>query len=279
MSEANSQSSRCSVGYQGVKGAYSEFAAKKFFGEKCLLRPHKTFKEVFDSLDEGKIRFAVVPVRNSVTGGIREVMDLLFEREIRVTGEVTLKIEHVLVSLPEAELKDIKYVYSHPEALAQCKRFLKERNWVVYPSYDTAGSVLEIKRRKLFEAAAIASEYAAKLYDMKILLRSIQDSKDNYTKFYVLSKEEKVPEDSDTTSVIFITEHVPGALYRALGAFAERNINLLHIESRPIRDQPWNYSFYIDFEGSLNDQKIKDALKDLKKRSVWLKILGSYKSH
>ncbi len=266
------------IGYQGVRGCYSEQASKIFFRESIEFKQYKTFRDVFEGLKNEEIDFAVLPIRNSITGGIREVMDLLFEEEAYVIGEVTLKIEHVLIGFPESSLNEIEYVYSHPEALSQCKNFLEKMNFKIIPSFDTAGSVMEVKSSGKRNSAAIASKYAAERYGMKVLRENIQDSENNYTQFFILRRDLFISDGSDKTSLIFITEHKPGALYKALEAFAKRNINMLHLESRPIKDQPWNYSFYVDIEGNLRDRKISEALKDLRENTLFIKVIGSYKS-
>ncbi len=264
------------VAIQGDKGSYSDEAAQLFFGdyEPVFLR---TFNDVFDLVESGEADMGVVPVENTTTGSIRKVLNLLLERDVYAIGEVKVKVDHALLAPKGATLDNIKYVYSHPEAISQCEGFLSSRDWQVIPRYDTAGSAREVAERADPSYAAIASERTAQLYGLSVLLREIQDVKPNITRFYVISRDAQWPRDADTTSAFFATRHVPGALWRALGAFAKRNINLLWLESRPIRGEPWNYSFFVEFEGSMHEDYVQEALKELEGQSVWVKLVGSYK--
>jgi len=167
-------------------------------------------------------------------------------------------------------------IYSHPQALAQCRGFLEKLGCEVIPTYDTAGSVKMMREKGLLSAGAIASERAAEIYGMKVLTRGVADNPNNYTRFFVLSKNDSPPTGRDKTSIIFSTKHVPGALYRALEEFALRNINLTKIESRPTKKTPWEYNFYLDFEGHRSEERCQGALKGLGKKSAFIKVLGSY---
>jgi len=265
-----------SVAFQGEVGAYSEQAARLFFGPTTSVRPCKSLSSVFEMVEKGVSAFGVVPVENSLEGSVNETYDLLLDSSLKVSGEIDLRVVHCLIASPETQLSDIKVVYSHPQALAQCRRFLESLNCEVVSTYDTAGSVKMIRERRLVDSAAVASEKAADVYGMKVLRRAIEDSPNNYTRFYVLSKDDAPPSGRDKTSIIFSVKHLPGTLYSALQEFAARSINLTKIESRPNRQNPWEYNFYLDFEGHRKDVACKDALGGLRKRSIFVKILGSY---
>jgi len=265
-----------SVAFQGEVGAYSEQAARLFFGPTASVRPCKSLSSVFEMVEKGVSAFGVVPVENSLEGSVNETYDLLLDSSLKVSGEIDLRVVHCLIASPETQLSDIRVVYSHPQALAQCRRFLESLNCEVVSTYDTAGSVKMIRERRLVDSAAVASEKAADVYGMKVLRRAIEDSPNNYTRFYVLSKDDAPPSGRDKTSIIFSVKHLPGTLFNALQEFAARSINLTKIESRPNRQNPWEYNFYLDFEGHRKDVACKDALGGLRKRSIFVKILGSY---
>ncbi len=191
-------------------------------------------------------------------------------------GETQLRIVHCLIGLPEANIDSIKEVYSHPQALGQCKSFLIKMGWKQFPTYDTAGSVKAIQESGIINKAAIASARAAEIYGMKILVRGIEDNNNNYTRFFILSNRDASPSGDDKTSIVFAVKHNPGALYDALKELALRKINLTRIESRPTRQKPWEYNFYVDFEGHYIDEKINTALQYLANSTIFVKILGSY---
>ncbi|MEM3673083.1 MAG: prephenate dehydratase [Candidatus Bathyarchaeia archaeon] len=264
------------IAFQGEIGAYSELAVYKHFGSNVQVKPCKLFSDVFRSVDIGEVDYGVVPVENSIEGSVNQVYDLFMEYDLKVCGEIILKIEHCLIANLNATLDSIKVVYSHPQALGQCISFLERSGYKPIPTYDTAGSVKLIKEQGVADAAAIASERAAQIYGMKILKRNISDNPDNYTRFFVLSKSEAPPSGNDKTSIIFSVKHIPGALYKALGEFASREINLTKIESRPTKRKPWEYNFYLDFEGHWTEPRYKEALEGLRDKTVFIKILGSY---
>lgn len=264
------------VTYQGESGAYSEMAVFKFFGSKVEPVPCKDFRDVFESVKTGAVPHGVVPIENSIEGSVNQNYDLFLVYDLKVCGEVAVKLSHVLIGNPQTKLEEVETVYSHPQALSQCRSYLERHKWEIIPAYDTAGSVKIIKERKLYNAAAIASEKAAELYGMKILARDIADNLSNYTRFLVLSHEDAPPTGDDKTSIIFQTKHVPGALYHALGEFACRNINLTRIESRPTKTTAWQYNFYLDFEGHRTEKRCAEALQTLENYATFVKILGSY---
>ena len=264
------------VAFQGEIGAYSEIAVYKHFTSDVQTIPCKSFSDVFKSVEAGNVDYGIVPIENSIEGSVNQVYDLFLEYDLKVCGEVILKIEHCLLANRNADLNSIKVVYSHPQALAQCSDFLERLGCEIIPTYDTAGGAKIVKERGTNDVAAIASERAAEIYGMKILARDISNTPDNYTRFLVISMEDLPPTGNDKTSIIFSLKHVPGSLYKALKEFALREINLTKIESRPTKRRPWEYNFYLDFEGHRNDPKCMEALKGLEKKATFIKILGSY---
>ncbi|MFC1909747.1 prephenate dehydratase [Chloroflexota bacterium] len=265
-----------SVSFQGEIGAYSEEAAFQFFGSSINLKPCESLDDVFKAVEKGEVQFSVVPVENSLEGSISRTYDLLLDTSVRVCGELELRVMHCLISVPDATLDTIKRVYSHPQALGQCKAFLKHLNIEVIPTYDTAGSVKMVRDKGTSDNAAIASARAAEIYGMKILAKEIEDNPNNYTRFFILSKHLSPPTGHDKTSLVFAVKHKPGALYESLKELANRNINLTKIESRPTRQKPWEYNFYMDFEGHYDDSGFQDALKSLENTTIFVKVLGSY---
>ncbi|MEM3550279.1 MAG: prephenate dehydratase [Candidatus Bathyarchaeia archaeon] len=264
------------VAFQGERGAYSEMAVYKHFSSYAQAVPCKSFSEVFEKVEEGRVECGVVPVENTIEGSVNQVYDLFLDYDLKVSGEIILKIQHCLVANLNADLTSIRVVYSHPQALAQCSKFLENLECDIIPVYDTAGGAKMVKELGSNDAAAIASERAAEIYEMKILAMDVSNTQDNYTRFLVISKEDSPPSGFDKTSIIFSLKHVPGSLYKALEEFALREINLTKIESRPTRQRPWEYNFYLDFEGHRNDKKCGEALLSLGKKASFLKILGSY---
>jgi chorismate mutase / prephenate dehydratase len=265
-----------SAAFQGERGAYSENAVYQFFGSTVQVKPCKDFRDVFESVKRREVQAGVVPVENSIEGSVNQNYDLFFNYDLKVCGEVIVKIAHCLIANPGTSIDTIEAVYSHPQALAQCRNFLESLNYELIPTYDTAGSVKLIKEKKLTNAAAIASERAAEIYGMQILARDIADNKENYTRFFVISNEDSPVTGKDKTSIIFSAKHEPGSLYHAIGEFAKRNINLTRIESRPTKKTAWEYNFYLDFEGHRTETKCVEALRALNKYAIFVKILGSY---
>ncbi len=264
------------VAFQGEPGAYTEEAAFRFFGKSTQSRPYESLDEVFEAVEAAEVPFAMVPVENSLEGSITRVYDLLLDSPLMVCGETELRISHCLIGNAEAGLDSIKMVYSHPQALGQCRNFLKHLNCELVPASDTAGSVKMIKERGLADSAAVASARAAEIYGMKILAREIEDNPHNFTRFFVLSKEDSPPTGNDKTSIVVSLKHKPGALYDCLKEFAARKINLTKLESRPTRHQPWEYNFYMDFAGHRQEKEVIDALEALEASSIFVKIMGSY---
>lgn len=264
------------VAFQGERGAYSESAVYQFFGSETQVKPCREFRDVFESVEKGETLHGVVPMENSIEGSINQNYDLFLKHNLKVCGEVIVKIEHYLIANPGVVLADVKAVYSHPQALAQCRHFLEEFGRELIPTYDTAGSVKLLKENGFRNAAAVASKRAAEIYGMQILASDIADNPENYTRFFVLSEEDAAATGKDKTSIIFGAAHAPGALYHALGEFAKRDINLTKIESRPTKQKPWEYNFYLDFEGHRTEKQCAEALTAMEKYSSFIKVLGSY---
>jgi chorismate mutase/prephenate dehydratase len=264
------------VAFQGEVGAYSEEAALQFFGPSTITKPYESLDEVFKVVEQDEVQFGIVPVENSLEGSISLVYDLLLDSSLKVCGETELRVSHCLIGSPEARLDLIKRVYSHPQALGQCKTFLKHLGCELIPTYDTAGSVKMIKEKAITDGAAIASARAAEIYKMKIIASEIEDNPNNFTRFFILAKEDSPPSGNDKTSIVFSVKHRPRALHEFIKEFAVRNINLTKIESRPTRQKPWEYNFYLDFEGHREDKAPREVLENLDRTALFLKILGSY---
>jgi chorismate mutase/prephenate dehydratase len=264
------------VAFQGERGAFSEDAAAKLFGRSIDFSPCIGLKEVFELVSKDKAEFVVAPLENSQAGSINDTYDLLLAYPLNIFSEVILRVSHYLMALPGQELADITTIYSHPQALAQCAEFLGRLNVETMPSYDTAGSAKIIKEKRLRKCAAIASKRAADIYGLEILALEIETNANNYTKFVTVSKQKAKPTQKNKTSLVFATEHKPGSLYRILGIFATRNINLTKLESRPSRAKPWEYVFYADFEGHVDGEVYREAMRELQRETTFIRILGSY---
>ncbi len=264
------------VAFQGEMGAYSEEAALQFFGASISVKPCESLEDVFRAVEQANAQFGIVPIENSLEGSISRVYDLLLDSALRVCGETELRVVHCLVASPAARLDAIKKVYSHPQALGQCQAYLRRLGSELIPAYDTAGSVKMIKEKGITDGAAVASSRAAEIYGMKVLAREIEDNPNNFTRFFILSKEDSPPSGNDKTSIVFSVRHRAGALYQFLNEFALRKINLTKIESRPTRQKPWEYNFYLDFEGHREDKVCREVLAKLENDALFIKVLGSY---
>ncbi|MFH1651414.1 MAG: prephenate dehydratase [Chloroflexota bacterium] len=264
------------VAFQGELGAHSEEAAFRFFGSPLKSHPCESFEEVFRVVAVQETQFGVVPIENSLEGSISRVYDLLLDSALMVCGEIEHRVIHCLIGSPEAGLDTIKKVYSHPQALGQSHNFLRHLNAELVPAYDTAGSVKMVQEMGRKDVAAVASARAAEIYGMKILAREIEDNPNNYTRFFILAKKDTPPTGNDKTSIVFSAKDRPGALYESLNEFATRKVNLTKLESRPTRQKPWEYNFYLDFSGHREDKPCREALAALEKTSIFVKVLGSY---
>jgi prephenate dehydratase len=260
------------ISFQGERGAYSEDAATSFFAESETVPCH-TFAEVIESTENEKTQYSVLPVENSLEGSVGESYDLLLSTGLSVVGEIYYRVRHCLIGFDK--LENIDTVYSHPQALGQCRKFIQKHNMTTIPAYDTAGSVKIIKELGKKDIACIASKRASEIHGVPIILEGIEDNTNNYTRFLVLAKD-KI-QDGDKTSIIFSVKHEAGALFNILKEFNDYRINLTKIESRPNKSTPWEYNFYVDFDGNQNEQKITELLQKINKQCIFLKILGSYK--
>ncbi len=266
------------IAFQGEPGAYSEAAALRFSDHADLL-PCESFEDVFASVASGKASHGILPVENSIGGSIHRNYDLLLEHDLPIVGEVTLPITHNLMALPGTALSDVRRILSHPQALAQCERFLRGMSGVsVEATYDTAGSAKLVKEQQLTDAAAIASGRAAKVFGLEILRAEIQDYSDNITRFLLVSRAGEAGEQVDKTTVVFSLPNEPGSLFKALSVFALRDIDLTKIESRPIRGRPWEYLFYVDIPIGRHDLRCARALVHLAEFARSMRTLGSYPS-
>jgi prephenate dehydratase len=264
------------VAFQGIAGAYSEEAIRQFFGPEVESVPCRTLDDVFPVVENGDAEYGMVPVENAVAGSVVRSYELLMERDLRIYAETILRVRHTLLALPGTTLDDLKRVRSHPQALAQCQRYLSRHGLEPEPAFDTAGSARDLATNPEPSVAAIASALAAELYGLEILSSGIEDFPFNYTRFFILGLEDPPRAQRTKTSLVFSTRHQPGALYECLGEFATRGINLTKIESRPRLNRPWQYIFYLDFEGHWKDPECEAAIMGLLRRSSFVKLLGSY---
>jgi len=264
------------VAIQGEKGAFSHQAALAALGPGIEVLSRATFDELFDSVVEEKADRALVPIENSLHGSIHENYDRLKSRPLHIVGETQLRIRQCLIARPGCSVGMIRRVASHPVALAQCRRFFAERPQVeAVSAYDTAGAVQDLMKGGLATQGAIASRLAAELYGAQVLLDGIEDDPENYTRFLLLAREAGEIEAASKTSIVFVLDNRPGALYDALGVFASRKVDLCKLESRPLRGHPWEYSFYIDVLGDPRGVA-GQAIEELGRSCRELRILGSY---
>jgi prephenate dehydratase len=267
------------VAFQGIAGAYSEQAIRQFFGPEKQSVPYRTLDDIFFAVANHDADYGMLPVENAVAGSVTQSYELLMEHDLRIHAEVILHVRHMLLALPGTQLSDLKRVRSHPQALAQCQRYLARHGLEAEPAFDTAGSARDLAvcaEGTKVGSAVIASELAAELYGLEILDRDIEDFAFNYTRFFVLALEVPPRAQRNKTSLLFTTPHQPGVLYECLGEFARRRINLTKIESRPRLNRPWQYIFYLDFEGHCQDPECEAAIMGLLRRSSFVKLLGSY---
>jgi prephenate dehydratase len=271
---------RMSVAFQGEPGAFSHAAAQKLLGSGARVLPSATFREVFEALRAGTVNHGVVPIENTLHGSIHENYDHLLDYEIPIRGETSIRIAHQLIALPGTKFRDIRRVFSHPVALNQCRRFFEKNSHIEpVPFYDTAGSAKMLWEKHPDGGAAIASESAAAIYSGVILRKNIEDHRQNFTRFVLLTKQPGSFARSSgpwKTSLVFSTANVPGALFKAMACFALRDLNLTKIESRPLRGKPWEYLFYLDLLGRDTDCGVKNALANLAEITDFIKVLGSY---
>ncbi|MFC1743235.1 prephenate dehydratase [Candidatus Riflebacteria bacterium] len=266
------------IGYQGIGGAYSEVALYNYFGHDVETVGFPLFEKVFAALKQGTITYAVLPVENTIAGSVGINYDLLFREDVFAIGDIYLPIQHTLLSHPGNTFSRVRRVYSHPVALSQCREFLNKHNIIPVPEYDTAGAAKIISEYRDMEEGAIASELCAEKYKLIVLDRQIQSNRENITRFFVIAKSTMLPKNliMEKSSIVFSTHHHPGALVKCLEVLAYHNLNLSKLESRPIPENPFQYRFFVDFDGGITDESVLSALQILKKDCRELKILGSY---
>jgi prephenate dehydratase len=265
------------VAFQGEHGAYGEVASRLLVPGGAFI-PCLEFADVFRGVEEGYLDLGVVPVENSLEGAVTQVNDLLTTTNLKVIGEARIPVRHCLLATEATDYREIRLVYSHPQALAQCRNFLMRNKLEARPYYDTAGAAKMLARENPRAAAAIASTLCAELYDLEIIKEGIEDGPANTTRFLLLARD-PFEGQGEKTSIIFATPHEAGRLYAVLRLFAENDINLTRIASMPLRADPRNYCFFLDFEGSEKEEKAANVLKNMKKLTISLKILGSYPAH
>jgi len=261
----------------GEYGAYSHKASLAYFGEEITPVPMKTFKDIFHGVQTGTCQYGVIPLENSLSGSIHENFDLLQEYDLKIIGEVTIRIKHALIVHENVSKNDIKKIFAPPPAFSQCKNYLDQ-----YPDIDlipvkaTSSAVRYVKDSNDRHAAAIGSTMAAKIFNMNILEASIEDNPRNYTRFAIIAKEAKGHKKVNKTSIIFSTGHKPGSLFEVMKVFSEYQINLVKLESRPMLGKPWEYMFYVDIEADIEHPDLSPVMEKLQERSENLRILGRY---
>ncbi|MDD3222091.1 MAG: prephenate dehydratase [Clostridia bacterium] len=265
------------VVYTGVPGAYAEAAMNGYFGQEIDGFNVETFGDAMEAVQSGKAEYGVLPIENSSTGSVNDVYDLLSAYDNHIVGEYMVKIEHALLGLPGSSLENIHTVYSHPQGLMQCSQFLdKCRDWQQVSLQNTAASAKRVMDDKDLGQAAIASKQAAKNYGLVVLKEKLNDLDNNSTRFVVISNKKTFQENADKISICFELPHESGSLYSILGHFIFNGLNMTRIESRPIKGEPWQYRFFIDFNGNLREQAVRNALHGIQSETESFRILGNY---
>lgn len=265
------------VGFQGVQGSFSEHALETFFHENIKRKNYYHFEDVFKALQNDEIDYGVVPLENSSTGAINDNYDLIRDYGFYIIGEQSLSISQHLLGIKGATLNDITDVYSHPQGILQCSLFLSQNPSMIPHEYaNTATAAKYVSHQKDIHLGAIASSKAASVYDLEILKENIQDNKTNSTRFIIFSKSLEKVKDATCVSIVFTVKHQVGALYQVMKIINDHMINMLRIESRPLKDTPWEYYFYVDFEGNLENESIVSAIEEMKAHTSTLRIIGNY---
>lgn len=263
--------------FQGAEGAYTQLALKEYFGENANSYNVETWRDAMEAIANGEADYAVLPIENSSAGIVSENYDLMVEYDHCIVGEQILKIDHALLALPEAEISDITDVYTHPQSLMQCNKYLDtHREWEKHSMKNNAFAAQKVKEDGNIHKAAIASRLNADIYGLKVLEEGIQDNKMNATRFIIVTGKHVFVKGAKKISICFEVPHESGSLYHMLSHFIYNGINMNHIESRPIQGKNWEYRFFVDFDGNLNDAAVQNALRGLKEESIQLKILGNY---
>ena len=268
--------SKCRVVFQGAEGAYSQAAMVQYFGDEVNSFHVDTFRDAMLAIDEGSADFAVLPIENSSAGIVSEIYDLLVEFENYIVGEQIIPIEHCLLACEGAKIEDIKKVCSHPQSLMQSSNFLQETGWQQYSMKNNAFAAKKVADEKDVTLAAIASEYAAKVYGLQILKKGVNDLKENSTRFIIVTNQKVFLKGAKKISLCFEVKHESGALYHALSHLIYNGLNMTKIESRPLTGRNWEYRFFVDFEGNMQDSAVKNALRGLREETRNMKILGNY---
>ena len=264
------------VVHQGVPGAYSQKALIQFFGEGIDHYHVKTFKEVALALSNGDADYGVLPIENSSAGNVEGIYDILLENDVCIVGEEIVKIDHALLGIPGSKLEDIKVVYSHPQALMQCKKYLAQSSAKKISLNNTAEAAKKVREDGDKTQAAIAGEWVADMYGLEILDRKLNHEANNSTRFVIISKKRQYTEDAQKISISFALPHESGTLYNILSHFIFNDLNMTNIESVPLPNRQWEYRFFIDFTGNLNSSAVKNALKGIREEVTDFKILGNY---
>lgn len=264
------------VVFQGAEGAYSQAAMVQYFGEQINSFHVETFRDAMLAIEEGSADFAVLPIENSTAGIVSEIYDLLAEFENYIVGEQIIKIEHCLMGVPGTELSEIKTVYSHPQSLMQSARYLNQYSWQQISMQNNAFAAKKVSEDQDRSQAALAGEYAAKLYGLEVLKKGVNQSNTNSTRFIIVTNQKIFRKEAKKVSICFEVPHESGSLYHMLSHFIYNNLNMNRIESRPIEDRNWEYRFFIDFEGNLSDSSVKNALRGLREEARNMRILGNY---
>ena len=268
------------VAFQGEFGAFSQTAARKLLGPNINTIACQTFRDVFEALQNNETGYAVIPIENTLHGSVMENYDFILEYGFPICGETSIRISHQLIAVQNVSFSKVRRVFSHPVALNQCRVFLQNNPQIeAIPFYDTAGSVKMLQSEMLMDAAAIASEDAAEKYSGAILKRNIEDNRHNFTRFFLLTKQKSTQVSSTKTakvSVTFSAANSPGSLFRALACLALRDLNIIKIESRPLIGKPWQYRFYVDFLGSMQNPTVQNAMANLAEMTQSCQILGNY---
>ena len=269
------------IGFQGISGAYSEQACKLRFPQ-LLPQAFVSFEDVFAAVEHQEVALGMIPVENSVAGAINDNYDLLASYDLFIIGEYYLPVQHCLLALPQTQLEGLRLIYSHPQALAQCRRFIQRHQFPTQAVFDTAGAAQLIQQQQLPHQGAIAPQWCADLFQLVILAENIQSTVNNTTRFLVIAKNANTAlsvDEPSKTSLIFTTQNIPAALYKCLGGLATHGINLTSLQSRPIPEANWCYRFYLDFFGHPDQSHVQQAITELEFYAQTVKILGSYPAH
>ncbi len=265
------------ISFQGEKGAFSDEAAHCYYSKPIITVPCAEFETVFEKVSNKECTAGIVPIENSLTGSIHANIDLLLRYKLYIKGEIIFRIQHHLLDLYNKPVLSLKKILSHPQALMQCSNFLKSlKNIEIIPTHDTAGAAKLIKYYNYKGYAAIASKQAAKVYRLKRIKKNIENHDKNYTRFIILTRESIQEQKTGKTSVVLSLPDKPGSLYKCLGVFKERGINLIKIESRPVIGSPWRYYFYIDFENTNHKNSMDQIFNELRSFSLFFRLLGTY---